>query len=204
MKGFLAHVRTYVIRGLFASIPIFLSYLAFKFIYVFIDKKVNAITDQLLGFHVPGLGLLLAVVIFYFFGLLASNVIGRQLFKLLEGISSKIPIIKTIYQVGKQLSSTLSLPEKQVFKKPILIDILSNGIFAVGFVTGTLKDKSNQDMLRVFVPHVPNPTVGFVIIVRESLTIDPHWTIDEAMRLVISGGIIGPDLIRSQNSAPGV
>ena len=89
------------------------------------------------------------------------------------------------------------VPEKQVFKRAVLVDFLKPGIFTVGFVTGSVVDRrNNEKMLKVYIPTPPNPASGTIVIVKESDTRDPGWTIQEAMKVVISGGIIGPDEIK--------
>lgn len=197
MKAFMAHTRSYIIRGLLACIPLGLSYLTIKFIYVFIDQRVLNLLDQFVGYRVPGLGIFFFLVTLYFIGLLVSNVIGHRLFGMIEFIFNRIPILRTTYQIGKQLSTTFSLSEKQVFKKVVFVDMNRSGVWSIGFVTGMLTDKRNphEKYLKVFLPTVPNPTSGFVVMVKESEILDPNWTVDEGVRTVISGGIIGPEVI---------
>ncbi|MDO8580909.1 MAG: DUF502 domain-containing protein [Candidatus Omnitrophota bacterium] len=193
MKNFLLHARMYILRGLLAVIPLLLSLLAIRFIYVFIDKRIIEVIDRYTGYRIPGLGLILVLIVLYFIGLITSNVLGRRIFNLIEDISNRIPLIKTIYQVGKQVSNTLSLPEKQVFKKAVLVEFFRPGDRVIGFITGTVVDnKTSERILKVFVPTVPNPTSGFLVFAKESNVIDPQWTVEEAMKMVISGGIIGP------------
>ena len=194
----LEHFMSFVFRGLLASIPLFLSYLAIKFIYVMVDRRVRDSIESWTGYHIvgPGLGIVLVLVILYFLGLLASNVIGRRFFRIIEGITSRIPILKTTYQVGKQVSMAFSLPEKQVFRKALLVEGFRQGQWLIGFVTGEVDDPDkNEKWIKLFLPTVPNPTSGFLLHVKQSDTIDPKWTIDEAMKAVISGGIIGPQAI---------
>lgn len=197
MKKFVQHVKKYIIRGLLAIIPLALTFLAVRLLYNVIDQRAVRVLDQLIGFSFPGLGLILVLASLYILGVIASNVVGRQAFHLIERITGHIPLIKTTYQVGKQLGTTLSLPEKQVFKKAVLVDYLKPGIWTIGFVTGQVIDRKNNDetLLKVFVPTPPNPTSGTMVVVRESQTRDPGWTIEEAIRTVLSGGIIGPEEI---------
>lgn len=198
IKKAVKHLRKYIIRGMLAIIPIALSIFVIRLLYFGIDKRVMGLIDQFIGYSVPGLGILLVLITLYIIGIIASNLVGKQIFRWIERISDKIPIINTTYHVGKQLSDTLSLPEKQVFRKAILVDYLKPGIWTIGFVTGSVIDKknNNEKLLKVFVPTPPNPTSGTMVLVKESYTRDPGWTIEEAMRSVISGGIIGPKEIR--------
>jgi uncharacterized membrane protein len=156
------------------------------------------LVDRAIGWSFPGLGILLMLVILYTVGLVASNVMGRQLLGIVERITDHIPLIKTTYKIGQQLSVTLSLPEKQVFKRAVLVDYLKPGIWTVGFVTGEVVDRKHGDekLLKVFVPTPPNPTSGTMVLVKETQTRDPGWTIEEALKAVISGGIIGPNELK--------
>jgi uncharacterized membrane protein len=198
MKTLLKHLRTYILRGLFAIIPLALTAFALNLLYTVIDRRVTGVVEKFIGFSFPGLGVILLVVILYLLGLIVSNVVGRQFFRFVEGIAKRIPLVKTTYKVGRQLSSTLSLPEKQVFKRAVLVEYLKPGMWTIGFVTGTLIERSNNDevLLKVFVPTPPNPISGTMIVVRESQTRDPGWTIEEALKAVISGGVISPAEIK--------
>lgn len=199
MKNFLSHARMYILRGLFAIIPLGLSVIVVRVIYVVIDRRIIDALAQVIGYRVPGLGIVLVLVLLYFLGLVTSNVLGRRLFHVFENIFQRIPLINTTYQVGKQISTTLSLPERQVFKKAVLIDFFKPGSRVIGFVTGTVNnEKTREQLLKIFVPTVPNPTSGFLVFMKESETFDPGWSIDEAMKTVISGGIIGPEIIGKQ------
>lgn len=189
-----------MIKGLLALIPIWITIFIIRILYVFIDSRVMGMIDQYIGYRIPGLGLLLFLAVLYFTGMITSNVIGKKLFSVLENITSRIPLIKMTYQVGKQLSNTLSLPEKQIFKKAVLVDYFKPNIWVIGFVTGEVKnEETGETLFKVFIPTVPNPTSGFLVILSESQTKDPHWTIEEAMKMVISGGIIGPESLKAKN-----
>jgi len=198
MKSLFRHIRTYIFRGLLAIIPLALAFFSVRILYTAIDKRVMRMVEDILGFTFPGLGVLLLLVILYVLGLVASNVMGKRIFRFAEGIANRIPLVKTAYNVGRQLAVTLSLPEKQVFKRAVLVEYLKPGMWTIGFVTGTIIDKNNSDetLLKVFVPTPPNPISGTMIVVRESQTRDPGWTIEEALKSVISAGVIGPTEIR--------
>jgi uncharacterized membrane protein len=198
MKKVINHLKRYIIRGLLAIIPLVLTYFALKILYNNIDQRAVKIIDQFIGFSFPGLGILLVLASLYILGLVASNVIGRQAFGFLEKITNNIPLIKTTYKVGRQLGNTLSLPEKQVFKRAVLVEYLKPGIWTIGFVTGTIVDRKDETekLLKVFVPTPPNPFSGTMVVVKESQIRDPGWSIDEALSAVLSGGIIGPDELR--------
>jgi uncharacterized membrane protein len=197
MKKMIAHIKMYMFRGALTAIPLALSFFVLRFFYVFIDKRVVDFFDRTFGYRIPGIGILLFLLILYCLGILASNVFGRRVLSFIENISERIPLVKTTYQVGKQVASTLSLPEGEVFKQTVLVDYFRPGVWTIGFVTGTLMDKTNNEkLLKVFIPTVPNPTSGILLIIKPSQVIDPHWSVEQGMKVVISGGIIGPEEIR--------
>ena len=202
MKKFIAHAQSYVFRGLLAIIPLLFSLLALKLLYELIDRRVIHFLEQFFPIRqIPGLGILLVLICLYFIGLIVSNVIGRQIFSFFEGITKRIPVIKAIYQVGQQLTEGLNATEgKSGFQKALLIDCNNNGVWTIAFVTGTLQDNQNdRELLRMFVPTVPNPTTGFVFLVKQEQTVDPGWTVEEALKMVISAGIISPASIKRIN-----
>jgi uncharacterized membrane protein len=198
MKGIFKHLRTYIFRGLLAIVPLALSFFSLKILYTAIDKRVTLMIEKYLGFTFPGLGVLLVLASLYLLGLIASNVVGRQLFGLVERIANGIPLVKTVYQVGRQLATSLSLPGTQVFKRAVLVEYLKPGIWTIGFVTGKIIDNTHdgETLLKVFVPTPPNPTSGTMVVVRESETRDPGWSVEEALKSVISAGVIGPAEIK--------
>ena len=194
LKQIFHDIKIYIFRGLLAVIPLALSFLAVRFFYEVIDRQVVG----WFGFNIPGLGILIVLVFLCALGVIASNVIGKKIFELIEEITKRIPVIKAIYQVGKQLSLTLSLPGGRAFKKVVLVEFFQPGCWTVGFVTGTLIDRTErgENFLKVFIPQTPNPTSGWIIVVRESQTRDPGWSVEDAMKVVISGGILGAEEIR--------
>lgn len=199
MNHFVNHTKAYILRGLFALIPLGLAIFTIRIIYVLIDKRIMELVDRHMGYRIPGLGLLLFVIVLYFVGMITSNVIGKRLFSILDTITDRIPLVNTAYKVGKQLSNTLSLPEKQIFRKAVLVDYFKPGAWVIGFVTGQIKNEATGEILsKVFIPTVPNPTSGFLVILKESETKNPGWSVEEAMKMVISGGIIGPDMVRTE------
>ena len=195
MKNFFIHLRTYIFRGLLAIIPILLCTIAIELLYQLIDKRVIAFVDKFVDIHlIPGVGILLLLIALYMIGLIFSNVIGRQILGFIQGISERIPIIKAIYSIGKQLSDGLSASsDKQAFQKALLMQTYPGGPWTICFVTGNIKDKvTGEDMYKVFVPTVPHPLTGFLFIVPHAATRDPGWTVEEALKMLVSAGIISP------------
>jgi uncharacterized membrane protein len=193
-------VLNYIFRGLLAVIPILLCVFAIQLLYVLIDKRIMGFLDNFIEIRqIPGLGIFLVLVCLYLIGLIVSNIIGHQFFRFIEGISQRIPLIKTIYGIGKQLSQSLSSvdQEKQAFKKAVLVKINNDGLMVPGFVMGTLMNKkTNEEFLFVLTPTAPTPGSGFVLVVKASQTVDPGWTVEECLKAIVSVGIVAPKEIK--------
>jgi uncharacterized membrane protein len=175
-------------------IPVAISAIAIYAVYKYVDKRIADLLERLFGFSIPGIGVVTVLLILYVVGLVVTNAVGRQTIRFVEHMTNRIPLIRTTYQIGKQLSNTLSLPEKQVFRRAVLVEYLKPGMWTIGFITGSVVDHRHggETYLKVFVPTPPNPTSGTMVLVREDQTVDPGWTIEEALKAVLSGGIIGP------------
>lgn len=196
MTGVFRHFKTYVFRGFLALLPLALSYIVLRFLYLTVDQRVARLVEKWIGVNIPGLGLLLVLIILYLLGLAASNLIGRRLFAAIEKLSGRIPLVKTVYSLGKQLGKSFATPESGHLKRVVLVEQFRQGVWSVGFVTGHMTDARTGDRLvRLFLPQGPNPTSGFMIVVRESEVRPLDWSVPEAMNAVISGGISGPDQI---------
>ncbi len=199
MQHFLIHIRIYLLRGLLAIIPLLLCITAIELLYRLIDKQIMRFLAQFIDIRqIAGLGILLLLISLYFIGMIFSNVLGRQIFKFIDHIGDRIPIIKFIYGVGKQFSDTLSItdPQKQAFKKAVLVNTFNGNGWMLGFITGSLKDPTGEELLRVFVPSAPHPLTGIMFIVKPSQILDCGWTVEEALKMVVSIGIISPEEIK--------
>jgi len=198
MKKALKHLKIYVLRGFLASIPIVLSFFVVRFLYVTIDRRVTGLIARWAGRRIPGLGILLVLISLYLLGLVASNWLGKKALTMIDLATSRIPLIKTVYQLGKQVAEALSLPDKKAFQRVVMLQQFRDGVWSIGFVAGAMTDREIPEgrRLKVFVPTAPNPITGFLLIVKESEVRDLDWTISDAMNAILSGGIISPDRLR--------
>ena len=199
MKKLFIHIGIYILRGILAVIPLFLCWTAIWLLRKFIDQQVLKFLAQYIDIRqIPGLGIVLLLLSLYIIGLIFSNVLGRQIFKFIDNVAQRIPIIKFIYGVGKQISDTLSMtdPQKQAFKKAVLVNTFNGNGWMLGFVTGNMKDQNGEEMLKVFVPAVPHPLTGIIFIVKPSQTLDCGWSVEEALKMIVSAGIISPEAIK--------
>ncbi len=196
MKHFFQHIRVFIFRGLLAIIPLLLCVLAVRLLYVLIDQQVIGFLNNFFAVRkIPGMGILLLLVALYLIGLIVSNILGHRILRLLESIPQRIPFIKTIYGVGKQLSQGLSAVDggKQAFQKAVLVRVSKDGLWVPAFVTGSIKNSvTGEEFLFVLIPTAPTPASGFVFVVKASETVDPGWSVEECLKAVVSVGIITP------------
>jgi len=196
MKNFFLHIRTYILRGLLAIIPLLLCVAAIELLYRLIDKQIMHFLAQFIDIRqIPGLGILLLLISLYIIGLIFSNVLGRQVLKFIDYITEHIPIIKFIYGVGKQISDTLSVtdPQKQAFQKTVLVNVFDGKGWMIGFLTGHVHDLNGEQLLKIFIPTAPHPLTGFILVVNSSQVMDCGWTVEEALKMIVSVGIISPE-----------
>ena len=199
MKNILTHLRIYIFRGLLAIIPLVLTIAALELVYKLLDKRIVTFLEQYIDIrHIPGLGVLLLLLVLYLIGLIVSNVVGRRLLHFIGGVIERIPFLKFIYQLGKQLSDSFSLAsDKQAFQKVLLVQGIVGQGWVVGFLTGTIKDNaSGQELLRVLIPATHNPLLGYIVLVKPDQTRDPGWTVEETLKAMVSVGIIFPSEIK--------
>ncbi len=193
MNRLFKHLRTFMLRGLLAVVPIVLCYFVVRFLYLAVDQKVAQLIEKRLGINIPGLGIVLVLIILYLVGLVAANWLGRQIFGGIERFTARIPVLKSIYGLGKQIEKAFSLPDRSAFRRVVMVEFLRPGLWSVGFVAGEVADtKAGGKLLKVFIPTAPNPTAGFMVLVREETTRSLNWTVQEAMNAIVSGGVIGP------------
>jgi len=198
MKKIFIHLGRYILRGLLAVIPLFLCFIAIWFLRKFIDKQILSHLPNFIDKHqIPGLGILLLLMSLYLIGLIFSNVLGREILKFIHSVAERIPVINFIYGLGKQLSDTLSDAgsQKQAFKKAVLVNSFNGNGWMLGFVTGSIKGQNGEELIRVFVPSSPHPLTGIVFIVKPSEILECGWSVEEALKMVVSIGIISPEQI---------
>ncbi|QJR16311.1 hypothetical protein DSM104440_03140 [Usitatibacter palustris] len=194
-------LRRYLIAGLLVWIPLGITIWVLKALVDLMDQTLLLVpgdysTERLLGFHVPGLGIILVIAILLLTGALAANFFGRRLLALGDGLLSRIPIVRSIYGGVKQISDTLFSPEGKAFRRAVLVRYPHAGSWTVALVTGSpeheVTDHLGHDQVSVFIPTTPNITSGFFLIVPKNETIELQMTVDEALKYIISMGVAEP------------
>jgi uncharacterized membrane protein len=194
-------VKKYFITGLLIWIPLAITIWVLKLVVDVLDQSLLLLPDRLhtenwLGFHVPGLGAILTLVIVLLTGVFATNFFGAQLVRLWHQVLNRIPVVNSIYSSVKQISDTLFSSSGQAFRKALLVQWPHPGMWTIGFLTGTpggdVTRHIPQDCVSVYVPTTPNPTGGYFVIVPRSDVVELDMTVDEALKYIISMGVVPP------------
>jgi uncharacterized membrane protein len=184
--------------GLLLLVPVGITYLVLKFLFDAIDGILQPGIVALLGRRIPGLGAVIIVFLVYLAGLLGAVVIGKQLIRLGQSILLKVPIINTVYSSAKQLIESFSGSSSTGFKRVVMLEYPRTGCWTIGFLTALTRDEHDNTMAIVYIPTAPTPQSGWVAVVPVRDVYDTQMTVQEAMRLVFSGGIVAPTQIRKQ------
>jgi uncharacterized membrane protein len=194
-------MKKYFITGLLIWIPIVVTIWVLKFIFDFLDQSLLLLpvafqTESWLGVHIPGLGAILTVAVVFATGFLATNFVGAKLIELWHDVLNRIPVVNSIYSSVKQISDTLFSSSGQAFSKAVLVQWPHEGAWTIAFLTGTpggdVVKHVPPDCLSVYVPTTPNPTGGYFIIVKRSDLVELDMTVDQALKYVISMGVVPP------------
>ena len=187
------HIQSRTLRGFVALIPLLVTVLVLAFLISYADGFIRGlpfVKDQPWDF--PGVGLIIIIVVFYFTGWLDSTRVGSKILLLKDEVLSRVPLVKTFYRITQQ--GITSLTSSSTFTRVVFVEWPREGMVALGFVTGRVftPDRS-QSLAVVYIPTVPNPTSGNMAFIHEDDVMETDITVDTAMRLVFSGGIVLPD-----------
>lgn len=195
-------LQRYFLAGLVAVVPIGLTALVVRWTVGFMDQLLLRLIPErywpetLFGFALPGVGVLATLLLIFFAGVLVTNYFGHSLLRLSDWLMSRIPLVSGIYGLFKQVADTVLAADRQGFRKVVLIEYPRRGIWSVGFVTGVSQGEvqrlTEQRMINVFMPTTPNPTSGYYILVPEEDARELNMSVDEAFKLIISGGMVAP------------
>jgi uncharacterized membrane protein len=160
-----------------------------------VDGLLGRLLPALIGRAIPGLGLVTSIVVIFIIGALATNVLGRRIVGLFERLLLRVPLARSIYSATKSISDTLFLQRRAAFQRPVLVQWPRQGMYTLGFVTGTTEGlPAGERGLNVFVVTTPNPTTGFLMLVPEREAAALEMSVEDALKIVMSGGIVSSQL----------
>ena len=194
-------IRKWLLAGLLVLVPLIITLGVLEWVVSTLDKTLNILPanwqpDRWLGWRVPGMGVLFALLVVLSIGALASNILGNRIVNWWHALLHRIPVVRSIYSGVKQVSDTLFSEKGNAFRKALLVQWPHQGMWTIGFLTGQpsgpLARQLPDDCISVYVPTTPNPTGGYFVMVRRSDCVELAMSVDEALTYVISMGVIVP------------
>jgi uncharacterized membrane protein len=198
-------IRKWLLAGLLVIVPIMVTVWVLDWIVSSLDKTLQILPgnwhpDKLIGFHIPGFGVLLAFAILLIVGAAASNFLGKKLMSWWDALLNRIPVVRSIYSSVKQVSDTLFSDGGNAFRTAVLVQWPRENVWTIAFITGTpagdvakhLQNGSGDEFVSVYVPTTPNPTGGYFILLKKSDCIELTMSVDEALKYIVSMGVVVP------------
>jgi len=196
-------MKKYFITGLLIWVPLAITAWVLALIVRTMDQTLLLLPDalnpeRLLGFYIPGIGVIATLLVVFLTGLVTANIIGQRLLRFWEGVLSRIPVVKSVYYSVKQVSDTLFSSSGEAFRKALLVQYPRQGIWTIAFQTGQpggdVVNHLPDDCISVYVPTTPNPTSGFFLMLPRKDVIELDMSVDEALKYIISMGVVAPSL----------
>jgi uncharacterized membrane protein len=197
----LKHFRRYMVAGILVWLPIGVTVFLLRILIGLMDRTLLLLPQQyrpeiLFGFSIPGLGFVLTIAVLLVTGILAANIVGRSMVGLWETLLDRIPIVRSIYSGAKNFAEIIFSDSSNSFKRVLLIEYPRKGLYSLAFQTsselGEVQGRTGEDVVCTFVPTTPNPTSGFIIIVPKKDVIVLDMDVDEALKMIISLGVVVP------------
>jgi len=195
-------LQRYFISGLLVWLPIWITLLVIKFLFDIMSETLSLLPhkyqpDVLFGFHIPGIGVLITLLVILGTGVIVANFIGKRLVVVWDAIIGRIPLVRSVYTGVKQVVHTLFTPGGQSFRKVLLVEYPRTGLWTIAFQTGdstpeVQKSLNENDMVSLFVPTTPNPTSGFLMMTPRKNVIELDMSVEQALKFVISLGVVQP------------
>ena len=202
------NIRKYIITGIISIIPLTLTYWLIKYLFMFFSEPGKYIVDIIFNYtfinKIPFIfnfyiyfsyliGFILTILFLFVVGAIISNVFGKRLYLFFESILSKIPIVNKVYQTIKQITNTFTNDNTKAFQKVVLIEYPKDKLWTLAMVSGETYNKDNEKCYKLFVPTTPNPTSGYLILIKAIDAIETNISVEEAMEIIISDGMISPE-----------
>jgi len=182
--------------GLLAILPLAITVYLFYIIYSFLDNLIGDLIQAVFNYRIPGIGFAAGLLLIMLIGFIASNIIGKRLIGFSDKIFQRLPLARGIYSSARQIIDAFTLQGENTFQKVVLLEYPRKGLYVLGFVTsdakGEIQEKTREETLSIFVPTTPNPTSGMLILAPKHEVIELEMTIEEGMKVIISGGLVAP------------
>ena len=200
-------LRRYLVAGILVWLPLGVTIVIVRFLIGLMDKSLVLLPRQYhpeewLGIGIPGLGVILTIILLLITGILTANFVGRAFLKGWESLLDRIPVARSIYSAAKNFAEIVFSDSGHAFSKVLLVEYPRKGIYTITFQTaseiGEIQARTGEDVVACFVPTTPNPTSGFIIVVPKKDTIELDMEVDEAVKLIMSLGVVVPQWNKEQ------
>lgn len=204
-RTFIGEIRTVFVRGSVVIIPLALTYWFFSAFLNAIDGILSPVYEKILGRPVPGLGFISMVLLVLIVGFLSRNLVARVLFSWFEKLLGSVPFVRGVYSAIKDLIGAFTVGGKgKTFRQVVLVEYPRNGLYTIAFVTNEMQfsyaDKRTIQFVNVYIPNPPNPTSGVLILVPTKDAVVLDLTIEQGLKLVLSGGIVTPEVLAQKST----
>jgi uncharacterized membrane protein len=199
MKRFLGWLRRRFLAGALLIVPIVVTILVLEYVFRTLDQFLGPVAAETLGRRIPGVGVLATIVLVFLMGILVTNLLGRRIFHFIERLMLSLPMAGTIYKGSRDILLAVAAPERRSFKDVVMLEYPSEGKFSYGFVTSYMTREmpgGSEAVANVFIPSAPLPTSGPLVAVRVEDLMYLDLSIDEALKMIVSAGIVTPKVIR--------
>jgi uncharacterized membrane protein len=195
-------MRKYFVTGLLILVPLAITIWVLSLIISTMDQSLLLLPERwrpeaVVGFHIPGLGTILTLLVIFLTGLATRNFVGKRIVWAWEALLVRIPVVRSIYSSVKQVSDTLFSSSGNAFRKALLVQYPREGSWTIGFLTGVpggdVRNHLQGDYVSLYIPTTPNPTSGFFLMVPRADTIELDMNVDEALKYIVSMGVVAPE-----------
>lgn len=195
------NLKAYFVTGLLVVVPLYITVYVLGLIVGFMDGVFDVLPaplrpDTYLPFRVPGQGILFTVAGIFAVGVLTRNFLGQKILDATDRLMSRVPVLRSVYNSSKQLMETFFSSEHEGFRRVVLVEFPRKGIYSIGFVTGRtrgeMRESTSEGTINIFMPTTPNPTSGYYIVVPEDDVIPLGMKVEDAFKVLMSGGMIMP------------
>jgi len=212
--GWLAWLRGRFFAGVFVAAPIAITVMIVLWLISVIDNRVKPLIPPALNiesytdFAIPGFGVVVAVLLLTLLGAITTNLLGRSAVSISDRLLTRIPVVRNIYSLFKQLFDTIQSSNQASFRDMVLVEYPKRGTWALGFVTapikGEIKEKLPEGYMSVFVPTTPNPTSGFYMFVLKDEVIDLDMSVEDGAKMIVSVGMVVPENVDTKKLGTGL
>lgn len=198
----MSFLRRYLVAGLLVWLPLGATFLVINLLVSWMDTSLLLLPeayrpDNLFGFHIPGLGVLLSLLILLLTGLVAANLFGRKVVSMWERLLARIPLVRSVYSAVKQMVETMFADTGKSFRKVVLVEFPRRGLWTLAFLTseenGAVQQATGRDVVNVYIPTTPNPTGGYFVLVPKEDIREVDMSVDDGLKMLLSMGAVNPD-----------